>query len=176
MRVQSDPTERRQNMSVLVREEPHIGPIPKRKFKFVVGGVVILLAMAFLIYQGVRAGGAYYITLAEMVARGDAIVGDMVRVEAVVDKESVEYDTRNIVLRFDMVDDQGNRMPVVYHDVMPDLFMKSTSVIVEGRVNENGVFEASNILVKCPSKYEEAAESGAEVPADHYQGVPTDGQ
>nr|WP_290667238.1 cytochrome c maturation protein CcmE [Ardenticatena sp.] len=163
-------------MTVLVREEPYIGPIPKRKFKFVVGGMVILLAMVFLIYQGVRAGGAYYITLEELRARGDAVVGDMVRVEAPVDKESVEYDTRNIVLRFDMVDEQGNRLPVVYHDVMPDLFMKSTSVIVEGRLNENGVFEASNILVKCPSKYEEAAEAGAEVPTDHYQPEPSNGQ
>ncbi len=46
--------------------------------------------------------------------------------------------------------------------------MKSESVIVEGVVNESGTLEAHTILVKCPSKYEEAQEAGAAVPTDHY--------
>lgn len=141
-------------------QEPRIGGIPRRKLKFVLGGLVIALAITALIVNGVRSAGNYYITLEELAARGSQVVGDGVRVKAPVDKESVDYDTRDIELTFDLIDDQGNRLPVVYNDVMPDLFMKSTSVIVEGRLTQQGVFRADLILVQCPSKYRDAAGPG----------------
>lgn len=156
-------------MTVIPRTEARIGPIPKRKLKFVLGGLVLLVAIAFLIVNGIRSAGNYYITLEEMANRGDEIVGQGVRVSAVVDKESVQYDSRDIRLTFDLVGDQGHRQHVVYNDVMPDLFMKSESVIVEGHLNESGTFEASMILVKCPSKYQNALEEGQAVPEDHYE-------
>lgn len=124
------------------------------------GGLVIARAITALIVNGVHSGGNYYITLDEMAARGPQVIGDGVRIKAAVDKGSVEYDTRNIELTFDLIDDRGNRLPVVYNDVMPYLFMKSTSVIVEGQLVQNGVFNANLILVQCPSKYRDAADSG----------------
>lgn len=154
-------------MTAIPHEETYIGPIPKRKLKFVLGGVVILIAIAFLITNGVRSAGNYYITLEELAARGDQVVGQGIRINAVVDKESVEYDSRDIRLAFDVVDDQGHRQHVVYDDVMPDLFMKSESVIVEGQLNDAGIFQANMILVKCPSKYQEKVEEGEQVPEDH---------
>lgn len=154
-------------MTVISHTQAKIGPFPKHKFKFVVGGFVAVASILVLIVNGLLSAGNYYITLEEAVTQGDRLVGRGLRINAVVDKESVRYDTQNIVLTFDLVDDAGHRLPVVYHDVMPDLFMKSESVIVEGRLNEQGVFEASLILVKCPSKYQEALEAGQQVPEDH---------
>lgn len=150
-------------------QEPRIGGIPRRKLKFVLGGIVIALAITALIVNGVRSGGNYYVTLDEMAARAPQVVGDGVRIKATVDKDSVEYDTRNIELTFDLIDDQGNRLPIVYSDVMPDLFMKSTSVIVEGRLAQNGVFNANLILVQCPSKYRDAADPDDQMPGNQLQ-------
>ncbi len=45
-------------------------------------------------------------------------------------------------------------LPVVYKGVKPDTFEQGESVVAEGRLGSDGVFQASNILVKCPSKYE----------------------
>jgi len=149
-------------VTTITYDQPKIGPIPKRKLKFVIGGVVALVSIAALIVNGLLSASNYYITLEEALSQGDRLVGKGLRINAVVDKESVKYDTQNIVLTFDLVDEAGRRVPVVYRDVMPDLFMKSESVIVEGRLNENGVFEADLILVKCPSKYEEAIEPGTQ--------------
>ena len=154
-------------MTAIPHEDAYFGPIPKRKLKFVLGGVVILIAIAFLITNGVRSAGNYYITLEELAARGDQVIGEGIRINAVVDKESVEYDSRDIRLAFDLVDENGHRQHVVYDDVMPDLFMKSESVIVEGQLNDAGTFQANMILVKCPSKYEEKVEEGEQVPDDH---------
>lgn len=155
-------------MTAIPHPQERIGPIPRTKVKFFAGGTIIVLAIAALIFNGVRTAGNYYITLDELAAKGDRAIGQGLRISAPVDKESVVYDTQQISLAFDLVDpESGARQHVVYHDVMPDLFMKSESVIVEGRLSENHIFQAETILVKCPSKYESALEEGQQVPADH---------
>ncbi len=139
------------------------------KAKFFAGGGLIILAIGFLIFNGVRSGGNYYLTLDELAARNDSMVDRGVRVNAVVDKESVHYDSRAISLTFDLVNpESGVRRTVVYNEPMPDLFMKSESVIVEGSVQASGTLEAHTILVKCPSKYEDAQAQGEAIPEEHY--------
>ncbi len=140
------------------------------KTRFYAGGVVIVLAIGWLIFNGIQSGGNYYLTLDELAAK-EATLGDRgVRVNAIVDKDSVHYDSRAISLSFDLLDpESGARRTVVYNEPMPDLFMKSESVIVEGMVGANGTLEAHTILVKCPSKYEEAQENGETVPTDHFE-------
>ena len=140
------------------------------KTKFVAGGVTIVIAIVLLIWNGIRTGGNYYLTLDELETRESTLLDRGVRVNATVDKESVAYDAQAISLRFDLVDpESGARRPVVFNDPMPDLFMKSESVIVEGAVDETGTLQAHTILVKCPSKYEEAQAKGEAIPVDHLE-------
>jgi cytochrome c-type biogenesis protein CcmE len=134
--------------------------------KFFAGGALIVLAIVALIFNGIRTGGNYYLTLDELAARESTIEG--VRINATVDKESVEYDSRAISLSFDLVDpESGTRRSVLFNDPMPDLFIKSESVIVEGVVNHSGTLEAHTILVKCPSKYEDTQDKGATMPTEY---------
>ncbi len=147
-------------------------PKPSRlssKGKFLAGGTLIVLAIMTLIVNGVRTGGNYYLTLDELASREASLVERGVRVNATVDKESVKYDSRAIALSFDLVDpESGARRSVLYHDPMPDLFMRSESVIVEGAVDPTGTFQAHTILVKCPSKYEDAPGTD-EMPAEYQE-------
>lgn len=129
---------------------------PRRQTKFYVGGVLVVLVMAYLIVTSLRGGSSYYLTIAELQARGTDIVDRPVRVSAAVDKETIDYDVKSLTLRFDLVD-EGGRLPLVYSGVKPDLLDMSESVVVEGRLLDSGVFRAVTILTKCPSKYEEAA-------------------
>jgi len=46
--------------------------------------------------------------------------------------------------------------------VKPDLLKNEAQAIMSGRINENGVFEATELLLKCPSRYEEAVPNQAE--------------
>jgi cytochrome c-type biogenesis protein CcmE len=140
------------------------------KVRFMAGGALIIVAIIALIANGLQMGGNYYLTLDELAAQSDAMMGRGIRVNAAVDKESVVYDSQSITLQFDLVDTAtGERRTVVYNDPMPDLFMKSESVIVDGTLATSGTLEAHTILVKCPSKYEEKIEKGEAVPTDHYQ-------
>ena len=47
-------------------------------------------------------------------------------------------------------------MTVVYVGPMPDLLRHEAQAIVTGHVDEQGIFHADELLLKCPTKYEEA--------------------
>jgi cytochrome c-type biogenesis protein CcmE len=56
-------------------------------------------------------------------------------------------------------------MPVVYASLeVPDLFKDGAEVVVEGELLGDGSFAATNLLAKCPSKFEAAQEEGAARP------------
>ncbi len=122
--------------------------------KFYIGGVIILAAVGLLIVNGLQDSGLlYFQTLSE--ARTQVRPGDgrVVRINGVVDMNSVKWDGQKLDLAFDIVEGT-NRLPVYFHGVMPDTFYQSESVVVEGTLNRQGVFEARSLLVKCPSRYE----------------------
>jgi cytochrome c-type biogenesis protein CcmE len=81
----------------------------------------------------------------------------VVQVMGALDKQSDRYDQTREELSFDLVDDKGGRMPVVYKGIKPANFKDAISIVAIGRVHEGRV-EAEKLLVKCPSKYQ-----GAEV-------------
>jgi len=75
------------------------------------------------------------------------------------DPASVVYDLEKSELAFTLKDDKNEVMPVVYRGVKPANFEQATSVVAIGTFKD-GRFEADQLLVKCPSKYQ--AEGGAE--------------
>jgi cytochrome c-type biogenesis protein CcmE len=52
------------------------------------------------------------------------------------------------------VTDGARSVPVIFAKEVPDTFKENGDVVVEGRLDANGVFLAHNLLAKCPSKYE----------------------
>jgi cytochrome c-type biogenesis protein CcmE len=61
--------------------------------------------------------------------------------------------------------DASGSLAVIYNGPRPDMLQDDAEAVVEGRYIEGGSFEADNLLLKCPSKYEEAATATAEAPA-----------
>lgn len=123
------------------------------KSKFIIGGLLIAGAIVLLSLQAFQGSATYYLTVAELLAKGSEVYDQHVRLAAVVDKSTVERDAKNLVLKFDVV--EGNQaIPVVYTGVVPDTFDLSESVVVEGKYTAEGVFEADTLFVQCPSKYE----------------------
>jgi len=61
-----------------------------------------------------------------------------------------------VVLHNAVMDKSLNRLPVVYEGVMPDLLRDEAQAIMTGHLDENGLFHAEELLLKCPTKYEEA--------------------
>jgi cytochrome c-type biogenesis protein CcmE len=69
------------------------------------------------------------------------------------DKES-SYDASTSRFTFYLIDESGRECKVVLEGAAPNNFEMATSVVAKGRYVEEGYFHASEVLTKCPSKYE----------------------
>ena len=135
------------------------GRAPLLPARFLVGGAVLLLAVAYLVYLSLSSATVYYYTVAEVQAQRQALGSRLVRVSGTVAPGSIARDEAR--LRFDVSDAVG-RLPVVYGGIVPDIFSEEVEVVVEGRYGEDGVFRATSLLTKCPSRFEAALEGRRE--------------
>ncbi len=126
----------------------------KRK-KFLIGGIIILLALGYLGFTSFAGAATYYYKVNEVLAKGSSVIGDNMRVEGHVALDSVQRESAGRLMRFTISDNgSGRSLPVVYSGVVPDAFKAGYDVVVEGSLGSDGVFKAQTILTKCPSKYE----------------------
>ncbi len=148
--------------------------------KFVIGGVLILGAVVFLIWTSTAASAEYFLTIDELNAKGPDIVDKNLRVSGAVIGDSIQYDAQSLTLTFEVahvpadnlaietegglaealhqavLDPSRARMKVVYEGVMPDLLRNEAQAIMTGHLGTDGVFYADELLLKCPTRYEEA--------------------
>jgi cytochrome c-type biogenesis protein CcmE len=115
---------------------------------------VILGVIAFVTFTSFQSNSVYYLTLREFDGQRAHLVGQTIRVNGPLDKTSIRFDQKNLILNFNLKD--GDLVqPVVYTGVVPDTLETGESVVAEGQLDSSGVFKADQILVKCPSKYEQ---------------------
>jgi cytochrome c-type biogenesis protein CcmE len=131
---------------------------PNKKLKFIIGGVIIVVAVIFLVAQSIGSTGAYYMTVADLNTRTDDLMGQKIRVSGAVVQESEDWNASELMLKFLMTDETGDEVLVSFHGSRPSNFSRATEAIVEGELMPDGTFRADNLLLKCPSRYEESPE------------------
>jgi len=115
----------------------------------------------------------YFQNLEEFHASAPKMVGQAARVHGYVTNESIERNLEAKRVRFAVQNDPphsgaptGQTLTVVYASLeTPDLFQDGAEVVVEGQlVMSDGtpIFEANNVLAKCPSKFEAQAGPASE--------------
>jgi cytochrome c-type biogenesis protein CcmE len=147
--------------SISMAETKRRGKPAQKQTRFIVGGLIIVLVIGYLIVTSIQGSAAPYLTVSELQSRGPSIYERNVRVTGVIQGESIDWNAQDLVLKFE-ISDEGGRLPVVYKGLRPDMFQDGAEAVVEGRYTEGGVFEAHNLVLKCPSKYEEAATETAQ--------------
>ena len=123
-----------------------------KKRKFMIGGLVILLALIYLGYTAFQGAATYYYTVSELLGQGNAIYGQNVRVNGQVAADSIEQKAGALELKFNVIEGDKS-LPVFYRGTVPDTFKAGIEVVVEGQLNSTGIFRANTLLTKCPSKY-----------------------
>ncbi|MGE5140153.1 MAG: cytochrome c maturation protein CcmE [Rudaea sp.] len=121
--------------------------------KYLIGLALILGVIGYLIFFGISSTQQYFLTPSELFGKGAAMVGQGERVGGSLVPDSVQRDVQNNLISFKMTDGTA-QLPVSYTGAVPDTFEKATQVIVEGKLTGNGTFIASNVMAKCPSKYD----------------------
>ncbi len=150
------------------------------KAKFIIGGLLIVAAVVYLIVSNLQNSGQYFLTVQELQAKSSTVMGREVRVSGAIIGDTIQYDSKTLTLKFTVantpgdqktVDEQGGlaavlhkavtdpsapRLQVVYKGVKPDLLRGEAQAIMTGKIGQDGVFYAQELLLKCPTKYEDA--------------------
>jgi cytochrome c-type biogenesis protein CcmE len=132
----------------------------KAGHKFLLGAAAIVASVGFLIAEGVKETGVYFLTPTELAAKtaADPTFYDVgLKMGAKVVPGSVRRAPDNRQIDF-KVSDGTKTYPVTYRGLVPDTFTDANDieVVVEGRLGRDGVFRATEVLAKCGSRYEAA--------------------
>jgi cytochrome c-type biogenesis protein CcmE len=131
----------------------------RKNVRFAIGAAIIVAAVSYLVYTGIRETSVYYLTIDEFLSQRDAVANEGIRVAGRVGAESVRWNPSTLDLSFRLASFDGHDgVDVTYNGVLPDMFAEGRDVIVEGTYLPAGTLHARTLLTSCPSKYE------AEVP------------
>jgi len=123
------------------------------KKRYLIGGVILLLVVGYLFYLSFGSSVSYYVTVSEFFARGTELYNTNVRVAGRIADSPVDWDAEDLELRFSITEG-GDNMTVIYQGAKPSGFKAGSSILVEGKYHSDGMFRASQLIMKCPSKYE----------------------
>lgn len=123
------------------------------RIKFMIGGILIVAALAWLGFVGFEESKAYYITVQEYVAAENSLSGKTLKVAGEVVTGSIDR-TRS-QMEF-VLESEGKFLRVRYigKDIIPDTFREGSKALIEGEASPDGIFQARHIEAKCASKYE----------------------
>ena len=122
------------------------------KLKYIIGAIVII---AFALYSIGSFQGSItpYVSISEAIESGESV---QVKGERVGD---AQFDVEENIFKFTLKDEDGKQIDVIYDGAKPGNFDQAIEVVCQGEYKD-GKFHAKNILVKCPSKYQD---EGAQV-------------
>jgi cytochrome c-type biogenesis protein CcmE len=155
-------------------------PKPGINMKFIFAGGLIVAAVVYLIFSSTQASAQYFLTVDEVKARGQEMVGKEMKISGAVLGDTIQYDPQSLTLRFAIahvpgdnadvekagglaavlhaavMDKSRQKLDIIYQGVKPDLLKNEAQAILTGTLNADGTFTANELLLKCPTKYEEA--------------------
>lgn len=141
------------------------------RLKLLIGFALIAGAVGFLIISSTVSGVRFFITVGELVSNPQ-YVGQTVRVSGAVIGDTIQYDSENLIIEFTVADvatdapnlgdalhlavndPQARRISVrVENQVKPDLLRHEAQAIMTGTLDENGIFQVTELNLKCPSRF-----------------------
>jgi cytochrome c-type biogenesis protein CcmE len=149
------------------------------RIKFLIGGLAILAAVAYLVVSS-QDSAEFFMTVDELNAKGASVVDRNLRASGAVLGDSISYDPQTLTLKFTVanvtadnaeieaagglavvlhqavIDPSRSKLQVVYQGAKPDLLRNEAQAIMTGHLGADGIFYADELLLKCPTKYEEA--------------------
>jgi cytochrome c-type biogenesis protein CcmE len=162
------------------QETPDTLPQKKpRVNKFVIGGVLIFAAVVALAITSLRGNTQYYLTINELLSRSN-VETQNVRISGVVLGDTIQYDASSNMLTFTVAnipgdnatiekmgglaqalhiaatDPNAKQLHVRYQGTKPDLLTNEAQAIMTGSLGSDGVFTVTELLLKCPSRYEDS--------------------
>jgi cytochrome c-type biogenesis protein CcmE len=120
-----------------------------KRIALILGGLASLAIAAVFVLQALDSNIALYVTPTD-VFDGKSPQGKMFRMGGLVKPDSIQRD--GMTTRF-VITDTAKEIPVTYTGILPDLFRDGKGAIVQGQLDKNGLFTASEVLAKHDENY-----------------------
>ncbi|MSP93176.1 MAG: cytochrome c maturation protein CcmE [Myxococcales bacterium] len=145
------------------------GPPPRKVAWAPIAVVAAGLAIGLYVVATSTSGGAgmYSFTLQQVADQRAELEGREIKVTGKVAAGSVRGEPASKDFRFDLDDGRGHQLPIAYSRLLPDPFQEGRDAIVQGRL-EGGVLMATNLTVKCPSRYADVSSLSEADTAKYY--------
>jgi cytochrome c-type biogenesis protein CcmE len=127
-----------------------------KRAKFLGGGVVIAVALGYLVYAGLTQSMVYFVTPSELLAAPSP--GKAYRLGGLVAQGSLQWDPQSLNLAFTLTDGTTT-VPVRHTGTPPDLFGEGRGAVVEGKWTAEGYFRAATIMAKHSEEYRAPSEA-----------------
>jgi cytochrome c-type biogenesis protein CcmE len=145
------------------------GRWPGRRWIAKIAAAAILLGtFGYLLYGGIGNNLVYFLTPGELLAKGTSAVDVPVRLGGQIVTGSVVWNAATLDLRF-RVTDGTKEVAVKSTGAPPQMFRPGIGVIVEGRYDRTGVFQATNLMVRHSNEYRAPAPGHS--PAEAYKSL-----
>ncbi len=115
--------------------------------KYIIGGIIIIV---FTVWAGISFNATLtpYVSIADAKASSSTV---QVKGERLGEGE---FNVQSNLFVFKIRDEFGDVVKVVYDGAKPGNFDQAVQIVCVGKYKD-GVFYAKDLLVKCPSKYQE---------------------
>jgi cytochrome c-type biogenesis protein CcmE len=122
-----------------------------KRIAFIVGGLAALGVAAALVLSAFQNNLVFFFSPSQVAAK-EAPVNKIFRVGGLVQNGTLQRDNDGLTVRF-TVTDTAKSIPVVYKGILPDLFKEGKGCVAQGRIGEDGVFYADQVLAKHDENY-----------------------
>ena len=122
-----------------------------KRIWFIVVGVAAIGIATALILTAFQDNLVFFFSPSQVAAK-EAPVGRTFRVGGLVQEGTVKRDSDGLTVRF-VVTDTAQSIPVVYKGILPDLFKEGKGCVAQGKIGNDGVFYADEVLAKHDENY-----------------------
>ena len=117
----------------------------------ILAGVVTLGGATLLVLNAFQSNLVFFFTPTQ-IAAGEAPKGKAFRIGGLVKEGSLKRQPDGLTVQF-IVTDTAKEFPVAYTGILPDLFREGKGVVAQGKLGEDGLFTASEVLAKHDENY-----------------------
>lgn len=122
-----------------------------KRFMLIIGGVAIVAAAAGLVLFALRNNVSLYFTPTQVYNK-EAPQGRSFRIGGLVEQGSLKRENDGLTVHFSITD-TAKSMSVTYKGILPDLFKEGKGVVAQGKLHEDNVFYADEVLAKHDENY-----------------------
>jgi len=125
---------------------------PRHKKIALITASVGALSVAVLLVLNVFQSNLVFFFTPTQVAANEAPIGTSFRIGGLVEAGSVQRESDGTMINF-AITDTSQVIKVAYQGILPDLFKEGKGVVAQGKIAENGIFYADEVLAKHDENY-----------------------